>query len=181
MMGENQEENKNVDNPMEDVMESSDDLIDQILALYAKTRGKNAGKKLENKIRLLVKDFDKKIDVLAENSENDESIVANDRMTEESLTVIEKCIDAIEMARRRMESYIKKTGTTIFENLFNSHGQCIGTVYLYSDEKFSYGKNWREGLQRENKRANDLERELDKLKTNIAKQEEAKKHEGEYI
>jgi hypothetical protein len=79
----------------------------------------------------------------------------------------EEFSEKIVTLKKHIEAFLGEMRCFEFTNLFNHKGQCIGTVYMFSDEKYSYGKTWLEGLDRENKRANDAEMKIEEILTAI--------------
>jgi len=90
---------------------------------------------------------------------------------ERSSISISQYMEIVDISRARLQSIMNTSGESAFKNLANSRGQWIGTVYLFSgDGKLAYGKNWQDGLLKENKRANDNERMIIKLKELLIKE-----------
>jgi len=65
--------------------------------------------------------------------------------------------------KKELEKFLGVMKCLEFENLFNYNGQYLGTVHMFSDEKYSYGKTWMEGIKKENKRANDAEKKIEEI------------------
>jgi len=90
---------------------------------------------------------------------------------ERSSISISQYMEIVDISRARLQSIMNTSGESAFKNVSNSRGQWLGTVYLFSgDGKLAYGKNWQDGLLKENKRANDNERMIIKLKELLIKE-----------